>query len=124
MVVIPGNLRVQAAKPHPLEQMTLPQITDVVINAATFIPARHRPDVAGQHHKAYEAAGNLQITHRVIPARAIQNRCRQVRMGARPSSTSDIRSRAPSVVSAGSAPASKNPQAIISWFGSGKRSCL
>ncbi len=41
-----------------------------------------------------------------------------------PSSTSDIRRRVPSVVSAGSAPASKKPQATISWFGSGRRSCL
>src|ERR1700722_10854614 len=128
--------------------MSLPQITDVVVHAAAFVPARYRPDVAGQHQEANEAAGNLQMMHRLIPARGNKIRCRQIQsgsqgpgakflsssptiksyrqvtIGARPSSTSDIRSRVPWVVSAGSAAASKNPQAIISWFGSGRRSCL
>src|ERR1700740_512456 len=125
MVVIPGKIRVQAAKPKSLEQMSLPQITAIVVDAAAFIPARHRPDVAGRHHKAYETAGNLQIMHRVIPTRGVQvvvakskvarkglapsliakshrqipspspdaKSYRQVTIGARPSSTSDIRSR-------------------------------
>src|ERR1700733_5469962 len=72
MVVIPGKIRVQALKPKPLEQMSLPQIADVVVNAAAVIPARHRPYIAGQHRKTYEAAGNFQMMHRVVPARSVQ----------------------------------------------------
>src|ERR1700749_2608276 len=96
MVVIPGKIRVQAAKPESLEQMSLPQITDVVVDAATFIPARHRPDVARQHQKAYEAAGNLQIMHRVIPARGVQvvvAKSRVARKGLAPSLIAKSQSR-------------------------------
>ena len=47
---------------------------------------------------------------------------RHVSIGIRPSITSAIRSNVPGVVSSGSAPTSKKPQATISRFGSGNRS--
>jgi hypothetical protein len=61
MVVIPADIRIQAADPEFLEQVSLSQVTDVVVNAASLRPARHRPNVAGEDEDAQQAAGKLQI---------------------------------------------------------------
>ena len=40
VIVIEGDVGIDAAEAEPLEQMRLPKIADVVINAAVFAPAR------------------------------------------------------------------------------------
>src|SRR3984893_3149435 len=67
MIVMPGNIGFQTANPESLEKMGLAQIANVVVNAAGFAPARHRPNIAGQDQKTHEAANNLQILHRFVP---------------------------------------------------------
>lgn len=64
MIVIPGDIRVQAAKPEFLEQMSLPQIADIVVNAAAFAPVRYRPHIAGEDGEQCETTENLEIFHR------------------------------------------------------------
>jgi len=63
VVVIPGDVGVEAAKPEPLEQMRLPEIADVVIDCAGLGPGGDRPDIAGQHHQKAEAAVDRQEFH-------------------------------------------------------------
>ena len=110
--------RLSPLRKFALEEMRLPQIAHVVIDAAAFAPARHRPDIARQHREQTDAAEEpenfiLPMSNPVCPllgaARVRSNRTsrqRHVAIGASPSRTSAIRSRVPLVVSAGSAPAS------------------
>jgi hypothetical protein len=62
-VVIAGDIRVETAEAEALEQMRLPQIADVVIDAAGLGPARHRPDLAREQQQAEQAANDLQRFH-------------------------------------------------------------
>ena len=56
-----GRCWYRGRQAESLEQMRLPQIADVVVDAAAFAPARDRPDVARQHQKATEAAEQSDI---------------------------------------------------------------
>jgi hypothetical protein len=89
------------------------------------------------HNETWQAddgESDLRRFHDLVPARRVHgfrakfNEARtaycHVAIGARLSTTSDIRNRVPVVVPAGRAVVSKNPQSTISRFGFGKRSCL
>src|SRR6266852_3236987 len=67
-IVISRYIGVQTARPESLKKMGLPEIAEVVINSPDFIPTGNRPKVADQRHKESEAAKNLQIVHRFVPA--------------------------------------------------------
>jgi hypothetical protein len=45
--------------------MSLPQIADIVVNAAAFAPVRRRPHIAGENGEEQESANSLQIFHRL-----------------------------------------------------------
>src|SRR5262249_32441963 len=47
-----------------LVQVCLPQIAEVVIDAARFGPARHRPELAREQEQADKAAEDFQRFHR------------------------------------------------------------
>jgi hypothetical protein len=63
MIVIAGDVRVQSDKSEFLEQMSLPQIADIVVNSAGFAPSRHRPNVAGEDDDESEPAKKFQQFH-------------------------------------------------------------
>ena len=63
VVVVENDVGIDAAKAVFLEQMRLPQIADVIIDAAAFAPARHRPDIARQHREQAEAAEEPENFH-------------------------------------------------------------
>ncbi len=63
MIVIAGHIRVQAIKVVFLEQMGLPQIADVVVNAPALAPARYRPNIAGENGEQSETAEYLPVFH-------------------------------------------------------------
>ncbi|MGY4485943.1 hypothetical protein ACVWWR_005134 [Bradyrhizobium sp. LM3.2] len=51
-IVVAGEAGVEALREtEPLEKMRLPQVADVVIDAAVLIPSQHRPEMAGQHRE-------------------------------------------------------------------------
>ena len=56
VIVVEGDAGIDAAEAEPLEQMRLPQIADVVIDAAALAPARDVSDVARQHQQEAETA--------------------------------------------------------------------
>src|ERR1700744_4807370 len=100
--------------------MSLPEIADIVIYAPVLIPSRDGPYIAGEDQQADGAADHLPVQHR--GGSRFIHRWRHVVICALPSSASAIRSRVPSVVSGGSSEREKKPQAMISRFGSGRRS--
>src|SRR5947208_2485195 len=65
VIVIIGDVGIDSAEAEPVEQMRLPEIADVVINAAAFAPARHRRDIARQHREQAQAAEKPEEFHPV-----------------------------------------------------------
>jgi hypothetical protein len=63
VVVVTGDVGVEAGKAEALKQMGLAQIADIIIDAARLGPSRHRPDVAREHQKTENSTGNLQGSH-------------------------------------------------------------
>jgi len=68
MIVVAGNVGIEAGQSEPLEQVGLPQVADVVEDAARLVPARHRPQIAGENQQAKQAADGFQGIHLVRPA--------------------------------------------------------
>jgi hypothetical protein len=63
VIVVAGDVGVEARQPKSLEQMRLTQIAHVVKDAARFVPARHRPQIARQNQRAKKAADGFQGDH-------------------------------------------------------------
>jgi hypothetical protein len=66
VIVFKGDVRDQSGNSEFLEQMSLPQVADIVINPAGFAPIGHRPDVDGEDDDETEPAENFQKLHHSI----------------------------------------------------------
>src|SRR5262245_49365283 len=65
-VVVLGDVGLEASEPEALEQMRLAQIADVVIDAAAFVPARDRQNIADENAKEEDADDDLCKLHEVV----------------------------------------------------------
>src|SRR5215217_508315 len=63
MIAIRRDIRVQALQSVALEEMRLPQVTDIIVDAANFVPAGDRPDIADENHQKSDAANSLPVFH-------------------------------------------------------------
>jgi hypothetical protein len=43
--------------------MRLPQVTDIIVDAANFVSAGDRPDIADENHQKSDAANSLPVFH-------------------------------------------------------------
>ena len=56
MIIVEGDVGVDAANAKSVEQMRLPQVADIVIDAAGFDPAGYRPDIADEDDEESDGA--------------------------------------------------------------------
>src|SRR5262245_35610962 len=63
VIVVEVNVGVDATKTKSVEQMRLPQVTDIVVDAAGFDPAGYRPNIAEQHDEEANRTKNFQEFH-------------------------------------------------------------
>jgi hypothetical protein len=73
MIVIEGYVGVDPAKAKSLEQMRLPEVADIIIDAAGLNPARYRPDIADQYDEEADCTEDLQEFHLCLGDRHFGN---------------------------------------------------
>ena len=69
VIVIISKIRIQPMPSETLEQMRLPKIADVVVDATTLVPMRDQLDIAYQYQQKDGAEEYFERLHRFISDR-------------------------------------------------------